>query len=74
MCLLCLARFAFMFIKLCFNFMSVFVHLSLMWSVTFVPVSPLVRVVQSYHRRVYLRYLRLIGGLLVIFLFIVYCC
>jgi hypothetical protein len=57
MCSLCLARFAFMFIKLCFNFMSVFTHLSLMWSVTYFPVSPLVQVVQSYHRQVCLRYL-----------------
>jgi hypothetical protein len=35
MCSLCLARFVFMFIKLCFNFISIFAHLSLMWSVTF---------------------------------------
>jgi hypothetical protein len=74
MCSLCLARFAFMFIKLCFNFMSIFVHLSLMWPVTFFLISPLVRVVQSCHRQIWLRYLQLIVGLLVIFLLGVYCC
>jgi hypothetical protein len=35
MCSLCFTRFAFMFIKLCFKFMSIFAHLSLMWPVTF---------------------------------------
>jgi hypothetical protein len=36
-------------------------------------VSSLVRVVQSYHMQVYLRYLRLIWGLLVIFMLGVRC-
>jgi hypothetical protein len=40
----------------------------------FFPVSPLVRVVQYCHRRVYLRYLRFIWGPLVIFLLGVQCC
>jgi hypothetical protein len=32
---LCPALYAIMFIKLCFNFISIFAYLSLMWSVTF---------------------------------------
>jgi hypothetical protein len=60
--------------KIVLQFYVCFVHLSRMWSDTFFHVSPLVQVVQSYHRRVYLRYLQLIGGLLVIFLLRVYCC
>jgi hypothetical protein len=32
---LCLTLYVIMFIKLCFNFMSLFAYLSLMWSVTF---------------------------------------
>jgi hypothetical protein len=39
----------------------------------FSPVSPLVEVMQFYHRRICLRYLRLIWGLLVIFLLGVWC-
>jgi hypothetical protein len=48
-CSLCLVQYAIMFIELCFNFMSVFAHLSFMRSITLFPISPLVRVVQSYH-------------------------
>jgi hypothetical protein len=49
-----------MFIELCFNFMSIFAHLFIMWLVTFFPVSLLVQVMQSYHRQVCLRYMWLI--------------
>jgi hypothetical protein len=37
------------------------------------PVSPLVRVVQSCHKQICLRYMQLMRGLLVIFLLGVYC-
>jgi hypothetical protein len=46
--------------KIVLQFYVCFVHLSLMWSVTFFLVSPLVRVVQSCHRRVYFRYMQFI--------------
>jgi hypothetical protein len=36
--------------KIELQFYVFFVHLSLMWLVTFLPISPLVRVVQNSHR------------------------
>jgi hypothetical protein len=60
--------------KITLQFYVCFTHLFLLWSVIFFPASPLVHVVQSYHMRVGLRYLQLIGGLLVIFLLgVCYC-
>jgi hypothetical protein len=69
-----LALYAIMFIELGFNFMSVFCMFIPHVVNYFFPVSPQVRVVQSCRRRVCLRYLRLIWGPLVIFLFRVWCC
>jgi hypothetical protein len=62
-----LALYAIMFIELCFNFMSIFCIFIPHVVHYFFPVSPLVQVVQSCHRRVCLRYLQLIWGHLVIF-------
>jgi hypothetical protein len=59
-CSLCLALYATMFIELCFNFMSIFTYFYPHVVSCFLSIPLLVWVMQSCHRWVRLRYLRLI--------------